>query len=119
MVFLKAETDVNFDVRKFISTSGRWELGVCRMIYGARVRLGIAGESFCVLDYCGGNDPEVLENLLRLVMTILLTVPEELDHQRVAAIFPTYKIKPIVLDQQCWATLESLAANAISDAKPK
>lgn len=84
------------------------------MLFGVRVRLGAIGGSALALDYCGGADPEVYGELLRLVVSAMLSVPESAAYSDIRDIFPFPQVKPVNLDAAFWSDLGMLSANALA-----
>jgi hypothetical protein len=115
MVFNRAEPDANF-FQRWVSTGGKWEIGFTRMMFGVRIRVGRVG-SLCVdLDYCAGADVRFQEELMRVVMTILIPVSEEVTCRQLSDIFPDYEVRPIIKDK-CWIQLQQMAATVLGGEK--
>jgi len=112
MVFHRSTPNENFFYR-FLSAEKRWELGFTQMIFGVRVRFGRVGEMTVVLDYCAGASRLHQLELLRLVMTILLPLPETVAIRDLEAVFPRCVVKPIFNDA-CWETLHRRAEEALA-----
>lgn len=118
MTFHQVETDENFDVMKWVSTGGKWELGHYRVMFGVRVRFGRAGEGYVLLDLCAGSDRQLQDDLLRCVMAILLPVSEDSTSRQILEKFPcaSSRIKPIHKDI-CWEQIKELAYRTVMDLK--
>lgn len=112
MTFTKAEPTIDYEVR-YVSASGRWQVGLHSMMFGVRVRLSETGRPTCWPDYCAGDDPDFQQELLRTVMLILLTVDEKASISEVEALFPQGRVKPIILDP-VWKVLTEKAHSALS-----
>lgn len=108
MKFKAAEKDINFPIDHYVSVGGRWEVGLCPVLYGRRVRLGTVGAAGCCVDYCAGDDITFAYRILTCVMGILLKVPEDTPEFIVADLFPGYQRKPIDKDPSCWLELQRL-----------
>lgn len=112
MVFEQAPLTENFDMVRYVSKGGVWEVGLKQMLFGVRVRLGRVGDMGADLDYCAGADPEMQQTLLRTVMLIVLPVPETASVEELTAPFPRCRRKPVFLDP-CWPMLQDLAYKAL------
>jgi len=109
MKFTKAEPNEDFAIARWLSVSGRWELGFRRMLFGVRVSLAKVGAGGCCIDYCAADDKGFALILLATVVQILERYPEEVSDLQLRQDFPTYDIKPINKDPQCWARLQAMA----------
>lgn len=109
MQFNSVEPDINYDIMKFRSTEGRWEMGLRSVLFGVRVRLSQVGSGWCVLDYCAGNDPGFALTLLAVVAKILERYQEEVSEATLENAFPGYERKPINRDPKCWNRLQEMA----------
>jgi hypothetical protein len=108
MYFKPDVPDQNFPIARWVSMAGRWEIGLVPMMFGVRVRLGLIGHGWVVLDLCAGADPEFQRKLLRTVMVILIPQPEAITEGELEELFPICKAKPIFNDV-CWSQLQSMA----------
>jgi hypothetical protein len=108
MIFLETEPDENFPLRKFLSEGGRWELGLTPMMFGVRVRLGVAGNPWCTLDYCAGPKPADQFFLLGIVAGICFWLAEETSEIDLQRVFPRQTIKPMSEDKECFQSLLEL-----------
>jgi hypothetical protein len=115
MIFTRVTQDENYDIVKYLSKDGRWSLGLKSMMFGVRVRCGLTDAPTVDLDLCAGSDPEYQLDVLRVVTMILLPVPESITPTELAALFPTCRVKPIVLDE-CWDKMIRLAEEALQKA---
>lgn len=115
MIFTQVAKDENYDVVKYTSQGGRWDLGLKAMFFGVRLRFGLANYPVADLDYCAGDDIEFQLDLLRAVTLILLPVPEEITPREICDMFPKCRVKPVCLDP-CWDVLVRMAAEALSKA---
>ena len=89
-------TDPNRDYRalRFLSDSGRWELGLSPYQSGIRLRMGLFGRSPSVMDFCLGHSPAILSPVLLAVIRRLEAVPESASCQEVDAAFPWAGTRP-------------------------
>jgi hypothetical protein len=111
MTFEQTTPDENY-CYKLASMEGRWELGYCQMLYGIRIRLGVAGNGWCNLDYCAGDSPLHQQMLLHCVRTILSRVPESIRERDLEDMFPRQNMKPINNDPECFDALIAMAISA-------
>lgn len=118
MMFNQAEVDENFDIMKWVSPGGIWELGYYRVMYGVRVRFGRAGEGYVLLDLCAGADRALQDVLLRYTMIILMPIAEDSTDRQITEAFPCVhsQIKPIDKDV-CWQQMQERAASTLQDLK--
>lgn len=56
MNFKPAPITLNYSIRRFVSENGRWELGITPVLFGVRIRAGLANNEWCVVDYCAGDN---------------------------------------------------------------
>ena len=108
MKFKRTIPDENFDALKFISTEGRWELGLSSMFFGRRIRFGKVGSAWCNLHYCAGDDLVFQLEVIDAVGTILSQFPETVSGGDIEAFFPSFEVKPINRDPSCWRKLQAL-----------
>lgn len=107
MKFKRTIPDENFDVLKFLSLEGGWELGLRSMLYGVRVSLSKSGSQWCNLDYCAGDNLVLQLAVLDAVGTILSQFPETVSGGDIERFFPDFEVKPIDRDP-CWGKLQAL-----------
>lgn len=107
MKFQSVDPDGNYFL-KFASESGKYEVGFYRVMYGVRVRAGLAGDGCCIIDYCAGADYIFALELLATVIQFLEKFPENVSARSIEEIRPTSQVKPINLDP-CWDKLKELA----------
>ena len=112
MRFIQTATDENFQGSRWLSESGRWELGHQPMLFGVRVSLGQVGDGGVIIDYCAGASPLIQSLLFRMMVLILEGVQENCTPDELCAFFPSYQRRPINLDPTCWNTLSELAARS-------
>jgi hypothetical protein len=108
MKFYLAPTEPNYDLFKLVSENGAWELGLWKVLFGARVRFGQAGACGVELDYCAGADPHFQIELLNAVHIILQEVPETVTPGQIQRMFPDFYMKPINRDPICWPRLQQM-----------
>jgi hypothetical protein len=95
MKFRPAEPDENFKLLRMLSTGGRWEVGLCPVFFGVRVRAGIVGDCGPSIDLCAGNDSARIDLLLKLVVSFLRNFPESATGREVSSVLPLNTIKPV------------------------
>lgn len=120
MTFERAEPNENYDVERWVSKGGHWELGKLRVMFGVRVRLGTVGGYGVMLDLCAGADRQLQDDVLRVCMAILLPVPDDARESDIAELFPcrASRVKPIDLDR-CWRDMQQLAYETVLQLKNK
>lgn len=116
MKFVPAAPNENF-IRRWVSTEGGWEIGHTQMLFGVRVRLGRVGYGCVALDLCAGPSRDRQDELLRLVMLIVLPMPESIDEGELERAFPRFTIKPIFNDPN-WPKLQELADAVLKKDMP-
>lgn len=99
--------------KTWASENNVWEIGIYPVLFGVRVRGGRVGCQGLDIDYCAGNDPVFLSQLLTTVMSILESFPETLTSQELHTLLPGYEKKPINLDP-CWEKLQQLAKERLT-----
>lgn len=109
MNFKRAIPTENYMFARFVSENGRWELGLTPVLFGVRVRAGLAGECWCDVDYCAGDDPGFAFELLATMVIILESFPESASGREVSRALPEWKRRPINKDD-CWPKLKAMAA---------
>lgn len=90
MTFNEVEPNENLDLRRFQSLpEGRWEFGMIKMGFGkARVRAALAQSSgYVPVDYWGGSY-DIATQLLGLIMSLCLFVPESITEAGLVALLP-------------------------------
>ena len=92
----------------YASETGRWELGIWPVMFGFRVRAGLAGDGFVAVDYCAADQTIFLRELFAVVMLILEQLPEDTQPGELYRILPGHEVKPINQDP-CWEKLQDLA----------
>ena len=112
MKFTLSHTTEGLDVLREVSESGRWELGVWRVLYGYRIRAGVVDNGVFAVDYCTGSDMNHVSEVLGLVRVILSSLPEDVEGDEVHALMPGFQVKPIHNDKACVPRLMALAARA-------
>jgi hypothetical protein len=114
MTFTKTEPTENFDIERWVSSGGVWEIGFYRVMFGVRVRMGRVGEGYCILDLCAGADVTLRHDILRCVMCVLIPAKEDLTEGDLARLFPcvSSEKKPINLDE-CWEQLQQRALQTV------
>ena len=105
MKFQQTDPDENYPLLKLVSENGRWEIGLTPVMFGVRVRGGLAGDGWCPIDYCGGDDRAFVGQLLAVMVQILETYPESISPGEISTLLPDYETKPISNDP-CWKYLQ-------------
>jgi hypothetical protein len=95
-------------IKTWLSENEVWEIGIYPVMFGFRVRAGKTNSLGVDIDYCAGNDPVFLGQLLTTVMSILESFSEALTSAELRLVLPPYEKKPINLDP-CWEQLQRLA----------
>jgi hypothetical protein len=128
MIFQKVEPDLNFDVVKYSSRDGEWEIGVHRVIFGYRVcgnpiweewskNKGMAELVKCqhyTFNYCAGADMGFLQQLLVTMLTIFEVLPSTVTEREVMDMLPEFRRKPINIEgEECWPKLQELASSLL------
>lgn len=116
MRFTETNPNENYDVMRYVSENGVWEMGVYRVIFGYRVGAGLATSGCREVVYCAGANPEHVHEIRDLVRDILQAFPESERGHRISALLPSFEIKPIHKDATCVPELRRLAALARAGA---
>lgn len=92
------------------SANGLWFIGTWPVIYGVRaIAWRQDGTGRCV-DYCAGNSPAVLLQLLQLLRQIFeVHLEDNASERTVEQLLPGWERRPINTDPNCWARLKQLA----------
>lgn len=101
-----------------LSEQGKWEFGFRQMIFGVRVSLSRIGDCAYTLDYCAADDPGFALLLYATMLAILERYPEDVAPYQLERDFPSYEIKPINRDPQCWPRLQEMAAEVLESDRP-
>lgn len=88
---------------RYIDKEHNVEVGIHMVIYGWRIRAGYIGSDFCNLDYCCGNNPNMVVMMLSIVKSILE------KHNCDFKVFPRQDRKPMLNDMDCFGKLLLLA----------
>lgn len=114
MTFTKVHPNENYDVERWISSGGGWELGYYKVMFGVRVRFGPVGDGYCLLDLCAGADRKLRDDILRCVMCVLIPMKEDLTDEEIRQAFPctSSRIKPMNMDE-CWDALQQKALETV------
>ena len=94
MTFQRADPNSEYRALRFLSGSGRWELGLSPYQSGIRLRMGLAGRPPSVLDFCLGHDPGLCSPVILAVIKLLESVPESASPSEVDAAFPWAGTRP-------------------------
>lgn len=109
MHFSPAPPNEVFTEHRWLSETGRWELGLQPVIFGVRVQLALVGDMGPTLNYCAGANRGQILQLLVTVVQALERYPESSSRTEIAQAFPDYTIKPIFNDPTCWTRLQEMA----------
>lgn len=102
MQFKRAQDNSNLVFRH---TSGSIELGFFPTIYGVRVRAGYINSATCNIDWCCGDQAEVIRFLFNKCLAILSLSEEANAFKDV----PSHSnIKPAIFDKDFLKIIESL-----------
>ncbi len=110
MKLIKTEPNENFDLARYVSENGEWEMGLMSMIYGVRVCGNRVGSFAHVFYYCAGADRGFISVLLLVMISILQSLPESISERELKRMLPSYEVKPIINDP-CWGKLQQLAVD--------
>lgn len=94
MIFRRAEPNREYRALRFLSDSGRWELGLSPYQSGIRLRMGLAGRPPSVLDFCLGHNPDIYSPVLLAVIKRLEPVSESATSHEIDAVFPWAGTRP-------------------------
>ena len=94
LIFQRAETNREYRALRFLSDSGRWELGLSPYQSGIRLRMGFRGRPPSVIDFCLGHNPDIYSPVLLAVIKRLETVSESATAREVDAVFPWAGTRP-------------------------
>jgi len=96
----------NWNLYLWESENGRWQVRVDRVLYGARVHVGLAAGLTFITDYCAGNNPAWILALFHVVRLIVQQYPESIDFYELEGIgWPLQRCKPMFNDPDCWRQL--------------
>ena len=94
----------------FRSADGFWSIGTKPVIFGMRVVAWRDRSAGPTVDYCAGDNPPFLSELLITVATIFSRhLPDGAAERQVLNLMPTWQRRPIDGDP-CWPALQALAA---------
>ena len=110
MKFVKAQPNINFDVLRSTSENNIWELGIRRLLYGFSVCANPIGDDVYWLDYPTDDNIAFALELLVTVTKILEGYPEDIKPLPLRSYFPSYDVKPIDRDPNCWKRLQEMAS---------
>jgi hypothetical protein len=94
LIFRRAEPNREYRALRFLSDSGRWELGLSPYQSGIRLRMGLAGRPPSVLDFCLGHNADIYSPVLLAVINRLEPVSESATSQEIDAVFPWAGTRP-------------------------
>lgn len=112
MQFEIVEPNENLDLWAMRSESGRFEIGVRRVIFGMRVNLSYPANMTYEIDYCAGKKTLWALFIMQTIRRRLLTVDENEDLRIIRAMFPTQYHRPIDNDPKCLAHLLAIGLDA-------
>ena len=94
MIFKRTEPGRNYLSLRFLSDTGRWELGLSPYQHGVRLRMGLAGRPPTVIDFCLGHETAIYSPALLSVMNRLENLPESASAKEIDALFPWAGTRP-------------------------
>lgn len=94
MIFRRAEPNHAYRSLRFLSETGRWELGLSPYEHGVRLRMGLAGRPPSVIDFCLGHDTAIYSPVLLGVMKLLERLPDSASAAEIDALFPWAGTRP-------------------------
>ncbi|MCK9589813.1 MAG: hypothetical protein WC076_03095 [Terrimicrobiaceae bacterium] len=94
MTFQRAGPNPAYPALRFLSDSGRWELGFSRFRGGIRLRMGLCGRPPSVIDFCLGHNSAIYSLVLLSVIKRLEPIPESATPQEIDAAFPWAGTRP-------------------------
>lgn len=103
------ECKLNYRYSLAYTSSNRiWFIGAKPVIYGVRAIAWRKDSVGPCLDYCTGDDVELLIGVIRSMIAIFRQLPEDISEKEVIALFPQWNLRPINRDK-CWPALQQLA----------
>lgn len=112
MKFHQTAPDENFKGLRMVSEGGQWEVGLCPVFFGVRVRAGRVGDGACAIDLCAGADKAHIDTLLKMVLTLLSPFSESARAGDVSRLIPSFETKPVFNDEKFMREFTALCANA-------
>ncbi len=109
MKFTKTEPDENFDVLRCISETGKWEIGIRRVLYGLNICGNPVHDDCYSFHYPAGDNRGFALVLFATVFRILERYPEDVTLKQIQQDFPKYEVQPIDKDPYCWKRLQEMA----------
>lgn len=94
MIFQRAEPNREYRSLRFLSETGRWELGLSPYQSGVRLRMGFSGRPPSVLDFCLGHDARLYSPVLLAVLRRLEPLAESSAPHELDAVFPWAGTRP-------------------------
>jgi hypothetical protein len=94
LIFRRVEPNSNYWALRFLSESGRWELGLSSYQSGTRLRMGFAGKPPSVMDFCLGHNSRIYSPIMLAVITHLEPLPESASAHEIDALFPWSGTRP-------------------------
>lgn len=93
-----------------ISKSGAWQVFVSRVMFGSRIAIMHADSSGPCIEYCCGENEELLRTVARAVIRIMETrLWEECSEGQLLKTMPPWSVRPIDKDEKCLPSLLELA----------
>jgi hypothetical protein len=108
MQLFTTDPDKNFSILKYISTNHKWEIGIKPMMFGVRVCGSPVGSFGYTFEYCAGDNPTFAITLMQTMLAIFEALPEDIKEKEVKRLLPSYSVKPIDRDPNCWKALKKL-----------
>lgn len=105
------EPSLNYPRARRLSENDVWEMGIYPVMFGFRVRVGLAGDPLgYTFDYCAGDDVGFVIQLYVTVMALMEALPETITENQLLRLIPSYQVRPIDRDP-CWEALQALVAD--------
>lgn len=95
------------------SENNVWYIGTWSVMFGVRAIAWRKDSTGRCIDYCAGDDPVFLGQLLVTLKTIFSFLPEDVSEDEVLRIMPGWERRPINRDA-CWETLQEMAAHPLN-----
>lgn len=92
--------------RRMVSDCGKYEMGIYPVMYGFRIRAGMVGDYFCLVDYCAGNDGTMVNLLYNIMFNMIKGRAAEGEYP--FRNLPYQSVKPMLSDPECLQGLVAL-----------
>ena len=117
--FRKADDNEGMIFRRTRKVAGipEIEMGVYPVMFGYRIRVGIAGSFVMELDYCAGAQLSDVESIYSLTLAILNKKMDEVKEgdfvKKIFLDFPQQDVKPMFNDPACFMKLTEVAGKDV------